>query len=267
MKSCKMLPARAGMQGNTLRNLATAFTRLLASLAFVSSASAEMIVSRYQVSLDGMSLGGVIIRTALTPEHYKVAVSADVGALFIDQKIQGEATGSRAGGQLTPEHFRMVMSGSENRAVEIHFSDSTPKTTKITPPLPPEFNRRHAKGGDLRGVLDPFSALLSASLRLAPPATPCSGVLPVYLGQSRFDISLHPMPAARSHPAVVACQARYAAPAGVGPADGTAWEDLKPQVYFVKLTKAGLWQLQRLALPTPFGTVLLDRAETAVTGS
>ncbi len=268
------LQAPGWLLSTASRKWLTAFASLLTPLAFFSSATtanAEVIVSRYDVSLAGLPLGGAVIRTALGPQHYKVAVSADVGAIFVNEQVQGEATGSRAGAKLTPEHFRMVMSGTENRAVEIHFANSAPKSTKITPPLPPEFaNRRPHKEGDLRGVLDPFSALLSASLKLSPPANPCNGTLPVYMGQARFDISLHPAPmAAQGHPAFATCQARYTTAGGAAPANGEySWaQHLKPEVTFVRLSKPNLWQLQRLSLPAPFGTVIVDRAETAVSGS
>ena len=271
LKSVRRLKTGRWPQGKTPGKSIFALAALLAPLAFFSSAKAEVIVSRYYVSLAGMNLGGAIVHTALSEKRYKVAISADVGAVFINERVQGEATGSRAGAKLTPEHFTMVMSGSEDRAVEIHFAGSAPKSTKITPPLPPELaSRRPPKEGDLRGVLDPFSALLSASLKLSPSGNPCNGVLPIYLGQARFDVSLHPMPKAGAQSAsIVTCQARYAMAAGAAPAGGgyAGAQYLKPEVIFVRLSKPNLWLLQRLSLPTPFGTVIVDRAETAVSGS
>ena len=160
LKSVRRLQTCRWPQGKTPGKSIFALAALLAPLAFFSSAKAEVIVSRYYVSLAGMNLGGAIVHTALSEKRYKVAVSADVGAVFINERVQGEATGSRAGAQLTPEHFTMVMSGSEERAVEIHFAGSTPKSTKITPPLPPELASRRPpqKGRSARGSRSVFGS-------------------------------------------------------------------------------------------------------------
>jgi hypothetical protein len=60
----------------------------------------------------------------LSAKRYKVAVSADFGVLFINEKIRGEPSGSRIGAKLVPEHFSMTMSGGEDRAVEFHFAQT-----------------------------------------------------------------------------------------------------------------------------------------------
>ncbi|MFZ0571878.1 MAG: DUF3108 domain-containing protein [Rhodomicrobium sp.] len=249
--------------------IALALAALFAPPAFLSPAKAEVFVSRYDVRLAGMHMGEAIIHTALGAKRYKVAVSADVGALFINERIQSEVTGSRLGSKLTPEHFVMVMSGGEDRAVEIQFKGSAPPSMKFSPPLEELADRPPPlKAADLRGVLDPLSALLTASLKLAPSSNPCTSVLPIFMGQMRFDIHMHQSPAAQAQrePGVAVCQAQYI-PIGDAAHAGEGGQFPAPEAVFVRLAKPNVWLLHRLSLPTPVGTVTVDRAETAVTGS
>jgi hypothetical protein len=229
-----------------------------------------VVVSRYSVSLAGFSLGDAILRTTLSAQHYKVAVSADVGALFVNVKLQGEASGSRAGGKLTPDRFRMAMSGSEEGAVDIRFEGTAATSAKITPPLPAKAlnNRVPFTEAHLKGVLDPLSALLVMSIgSTSSSANPCHNVLPVFTGYARFDVSLHPKSAreAQSEPTVVTCQVHYVAIAGHA-RSGAAAKDMKLEIDFKRLSKPRVWLLQHMSLPTPMGNVNVDRAETAISG-
>jgi hypothetical protein len=241
---------------------------LVASFAFCSSANAEVFVSRYDVSVAGLHLGDAILYTSLSAQHYKVAVSADVGILFINQKVQGEASGSRAGAKLIPDHFRMVMSGTEDNAVDIRFAGSAAKSAKITPPLSAKLlnNRVPLTDAHLQGVLDPLSALLVTSLSSSSSSSdPCHDVLPIFTGYARFDVNLRPKPAGEAHrdSTVVTCQIHYVAIAGhprSGGANGP--QNLKLEIDFKRLSRPHVWVLQHLSLPTPIGTVTVDRAET-----
>ena len=249
-----------------------ALAALLSPLVFIPGAKAEVFVSRYDVRLAGIHMGEATVHTALSAKRYKVAVSADFGVLFINEKIRGEASGSRIGAKLVPEHFSMTMSGGEDRAVEIHFAGSMPHSTKFTPPLPEEVLARQVplKEAELRGLLDPLSALLTASLKLAPAANPCHSALPVYMGQARIDISLHPKAAnePQRDAAAVTCQARLVSIGGArAVASDEALQNIKPEASFVRLPKPNLWLLQHLSLPALVGTVTVERLATAILGS
>jgi hypothetical protein len=261
------LAYRAGNEtaGRRMASLAI----LIASLAFCSGARAEVIVSRYAVSLSGLHLGDAILHTTLSAERYKVAVSADVGILLLNINVRGEASGTRTGAKLSPDRFRMVMSGGEDSAVDIHFADSAATSAKITPPLPARVlnNRVPLTEAHLRDVLDPLSALLVASLRSPSSANPCHDVLPIFTGYARFDVSLRPKAAgeARGESNVVTCQVRYVAIAGhprSGGNSASAPQNLQLEIDFKRLSRPHLWLLQHLSLPTPMGTVTVDRAET-----
>ena len=71
----------------------------------------------------------------------------------------------------------MVMSDGQESSVD--FAASAAPGAKTASPL--------------RGVLDPLSALLAASIRPASEsATPCDKVLTILMSRAKIDASLHP---------------------------------------------------------------------------
>lgn len=231
-----------------LRSSYSAAIAMFGFLIFCATAKAEVFVSRYSVSLSGVHIGDAILHTSLNAKTYKVVVSADVSVMLVNTRIHGEASGSRAGAKLAPEHFRMITTGSEERTVETNFAGS-----------PDNAKAAHY----LRGLLDPLSALLVTSLKPASPSPPCNHVLPILLGRTRFDLSLHPKQIAgvAGEPAIVDCLAIASDPGAGGQ------QTLVMEIGFRKLAKPRVWLVEHLSLPTQNGTVAIERAETAVSGS
>jgi len=97
---------------------------VLALLPFCVTASAEVLISRYVVNLDGLRVGDAILRTDLDAKRYKVGVSADVGLFLVSTQIAGEASGARSDVKLTPEHFQITLSGGDEETIEVDFANS-----------------------------------------------------------------------------------------------------------------------------------------------
>lgn len=214
-----------------------------ASMIACSQAGAEALASRYAVSLSGVRIGEAVVHTTLDAKRYKVEVSADVGMLLNNTKVQGEASGSRSGPKLTPERFHLVTSDGKESAVDFAAAKGAKPDSR------------------LKGLLDPFSALLAVSLHPASAsAAPCDKVLPIIMSRARFDASLHPTAREeQSDPRIVTCRISFN---GAGGLQNIQW-----QVGFQKLTKPSLWLVEQLSLPTDMGTVTIDRVETAISGS
>jgi hypothetical protein len=210
-------------------------------------AGAEVLASRYAVSLSGVRIGEAIVHTTVDAKRYKVEVSADVGSLLNNTRVQGEASGSRSGPKLTPDRFHLVTSDGKESAVDFAAA-------------------RSAKAdAQLRGLLDPLSALLAASLRpSSASAAPCDKVLPIIMSRVRFDASLHPAASdAQRDPRLVVCRISFSA-IGNG---GSGLQNIQWEVGFQKLTKPSLWLVEQLSLPTDMGMVTIVRVETAISGS
>ncbi len=223
---------------------------LLASLAPALSANAEVLVSRYNVSFGGIPAGEAILHTSFDAKHYEVAVSADVGTVLESTKIQGTASGARAGAKLTPERFQLALSGGEQGTIDVNFKGEDGSETTINPRL--------------RGVFDPLSALLATSLKpQSASGNPCNHVLPIFTGRARFDLSLHQKPgddAQKAHDIVV-CEADYAA------IPGEPFQKIELEIIFSKVSKPKFWLVERLSFPTDKGTVTIERAGTSISGS
>jgi hypothetical protein len=225
------------------------FSALAASVAFCAQAQAELLVSRYAVSLGGVRMGEAILHATIDAKRYKVEISADVGTLLNNTRVQGEASGSRTGQKLTPERYKLVMSDGQESSVDFAASAATGANPKSS----------------LKGVLDPLSALLAASIRpSATSPTPCDKVLTVLMSRAKIDASFHPSQEEQQDPRLVTCRIQFASNAA------SAEQQLKSvqwEVNFQKLNKPQLWLVEQVSLPTDLGTVTINRVETAVSGS
>jgi hypothetical protein len=229
------------------------------------SAKAEVLTSRYSVTLGLMHIGDAILKTEIKPKTYSVAVSADVGALFENKKMHGEASGQRKGAKLQPERYQMILAGEDERnIVDLRFDGAAAKVVQLTPPISEKLlaNSIPVTPGLLHGVLDPLSALVAAALRPMPASGDlCAQLLPVFTGYARFDLGLrvNPYPEALQDKAVLRCAADYIPVAGImGP------RSLKIEFGFTRLGKPEVWLLEQATLFTPLGKVKIERTGTQV---
>jgi hypothetical protein len=228
-----------------------AFSALVASVAFCAQAQAELLVSRYAVTLGGVRMGEAILHATIEAKRYKVEISADVGTLLNNTKVQGEASGSRTGQKLTPERYKLVMSDGQESSVDFAASAAAGATS----------------GSSLKGVLDPLSALLAASIRpTATSPTPCDKVLTILMSRAKIDASLNPSKEEQQDPRLVTCRVHFA-PNANSVANGRQLQSIQWEVNFQKLNKPQLWLVEQVSLPTDLGTVTINRVETAVSGS
>ncbi len=233
-----------------MRRLAC-FSILAVSATFSAEAQAELLISRYAVSLGGVPMGEAILHATIDAKHYKVEITADVGTLLNNTKLQGEASGSRTGQKLTPERYKLVMSDGQESTVD--FTASAAAGAKTANPL--------------RGVLDPLSALLAASIRPASEtASPCDKVLTILMSRAKIDASLHPSEEEQHDPRLVTCRVQFA-PNANSSVNGEQLRKIQWEVNFQKLNKPELWLVEQVSLPTDLGTVTINRVQTAVSGS
>ncbi|MGA7328071.1 MAG: DUF3108 domain-containing protein [Rhodomicrobium sp.] len=249
LKSEKSVRLRHKSRADKKKN---ALAAVLAFCAFSSPATAEVFLSRYAVSVDGLHVGEVTTQTVLDAKRYKVGIFADVGVLLSSTQIRGEASGIRSGAKLTPEHFQIAMSGGDQGTIDINFANSTAAAAN--------------GGARLKGFFDPLSALLAASLKPASPSNqPCNLQTRVFTGRERLNLSLHPK-AEQPAPGEVT---RVFCQAILSPVEGSAsgQEKLKWEIMFTKVPKPHFWLVEHISFPAENKTVTIDRAETSISGS
>jgi hypothetical protein len=220
-------------------------------VAFCAQAQAELLVSRYAVSLGGVRMGEAILHATIDAKRYKVEISADVGTLLNNTRVQGEASGSRTGQKLTPERYKLVMSDGQESSVDFAASVAAGANP----------------GSSLKGVLDPLSALLAASIRpTATSSTPCDKVLTILMSRAKINASLNPSQEEQQDPKLVTCRVHFASNVASA-VNGRQLQSVQWEVNFQKLNKPQLWLVEQVSLPTDLGTVTINRVETAVSGS
>jgi hypothetical protein len=225
----------------------TALAAFLALVLASPAAGAESLISRYDVKIDGSSIGDAALRIDLDAKRYKVQVTASFGVLLFSTEIQGKTSGARSGAALTPEHFQMVTSGSDEGTMKVDFSK--PAEASADGALP------------ARGFFDPLSALLAASYK--PQSNhPCDTMLPVFTGRDRFVLELQPISASseKTETGLMLCQITLSQAF----AGGTKLRQYKWKIAFRRSAKRHFWLVESVALPTKMGTISIERTETSM---
>ncbi|MDQ8730233.1 DUF3108 domain-containing protein [Bradyrhizobium sp. LHD-71] len=252
------------------RRFIAASTICLAFPCYSNALSAADTEHRYSIRLAGLPIGSATLEPSLMPERYAAKVRAEAGWLGVGYRIEGEAGGLRSGPALTPETFRMVISGrtSTPTTISMRFAGQTVVDYAMTPPAAANDlqNRVPITADQLKRVMDPLSALISASLVLdGDSGQLCRKSTNVFVGFARFDLQLEPkaQPATKGDaPQSVICRARYKPVAGHRP-DAPALVRLAAsqdiEVTFQRNRQDGLWVMLRIALPTSVGQLVVQR--------
>jgi hypothetical protein len=122
---------------------------------------------------------------------------------------------------------------------------------------------RFAAGGGARSLADPLTQLLRAVLQPGG-GSPCIGVLPVYDGRQRYDLTLSPAgggtltgpPAHFGLTRPLACRLGFHPISGFsgGPPKNNPFVRSDPVATFAFEPRAGVWVLTDVAVPTLIGT-------------
>jgi hypothetical protein len=154
--------------------------------------------------------------------------------------------------KLTPEHFRIALTGGDEETIEFDFATS------------PEAAANGAVR--LRGVFDPLSALLAASLKpLSASSHLCAATLPIFTGHDRLDLNLRPKAPSpgQKEPALIRCDATLSQP----PAGAPVQHKLDLEIAFMKTATPDFWRVERVALQTKQGLVTIERSDNAAASS
>ena len=189
-------------------------------------AASGAVKIRYGLSIAGLPIGTASLTATIADDDYKLNASARIGgilALVSDGKGAATATGRIAGDKPVANGYALnTLSSDKQQTVRMALDGSRITSVEVRPPAPERADRVPVSDDDMKGVIDPLSALLvpvpvNGDL-LAPAA--CARTLPVFDGAQRFDVTLSYARMETVHsdtgysgPAVV-CSARYKPIAG-----------------------------------------------------
>jgi hypothetical protein len=255
--------ARLGLAAAGVLTLCGLFGRDLASAAGAPTAPSQ-VNAVYGISFNGFDIGSFAFQADMTPGTYRLTGDAEISALLGLVKWRGltRSTGQVAGDEASPSAYTFDFSASNKAgSVRMAFHRGAVATVSASPPMPVTSATVPVEKSQLKGVLDPLSAVLA----LARPSggDPCKQRLPVFDGMQRFDLVTSPL-AVQQLPGkqgpLHVCEMRYRPISGYE--RGSATEDLaltmKIQIALRPVPGAGLFVPQEIKIPTLVGSAVMS---------
>ena len=180
------------MRQHSFRSTAAVALVLLSGTAV----QAETLRIRYGISLLGLTLGSASLTGTVSPDAYRLDVSARVTGLASAMgKSTGAATASGAivKGRLSPASYATTAVNSrETRTVRMSFTGGSVSGLDVSPPFEEKPGRIPLTEDSKRNVLDPLGAVLMAVPAGQPllGSAACDRAIPVFDGNTRFNITL-----------------------------------------------------------------------------
>ncbi|MYZ50115.1 DUF3108 domain-containing protein [Propylenella binzhouense] len=167
----------------------------LCLLAAPAAAAAATIDASYGVSLIGLPVGKATLKLVTDGTTYQI--QGEGGVRGVSRLLSDATGGVSAAGTLPPGprplpvgYRQVIRSDKETENVSIDFANDAVAKTVIDPDRPKHRrNRVPLTEADMRGVLDPASALVIPTGG-ATGSEICNRTVPVFDGRQRFDIVL-----------------------------------------------------------------------------
>jgi Protein of unknown function (DUF3108) len=263
------------------RNLVPAAALAAIALAIASpAAEADTLRVRYSVALLGVPFGTANLTGTLTPDHYRLDASAKltgIGAMVGRSSGAATATGAVSGGHVAPATYAITSSNAkETRTVRMAISGGAVSGLDVSPPFEEKPGRVPVTEAHKRNVVDPLAAVLMpvASGQPLLSRAACDRSIPVYDGNSRFDITLsfretRKVKAHGYEGEAVVCTARYTPIAGHRP-DRKATQFMAAnqniEVWLAPVESAHVLVPFKVSVATLIGTTTLTADDFEVQG-
>ncbi len=180
---------------NTLYSAAVAGLGILASATSPTPAEAEPWPSRvnavYKIEFGGFDVGTFEFSSSVNGQSYTLTGDAKLSALLGAFKWQGatRSSGALAGDQPQPSGYTFnFVSTAKNGSLKMGFAGDKVASVAHVPVHQPAPMTVPVRDVDLKGVLDPLSAVMALSRTKAE--NPCGRKLAVFDGKQRFDLQL-----------------------------------------------------------------------------
>jgi hypothetical protein len=232
---------------------------MVAMLLFATPmpATAETIDAVYRATLAGMPIGKARLTGGLGEGAYAIRLKGEASLLGFSSRFEASSNGASNGSRIVPTNYLLKTEGSATRTIEVNFAGDRAAKVLIEPQLSAadREGRLPLELAHLREVLDPMSAVMTEILRASQSDSPCDGVVHVFTGNMRFDMTLTPGDPVTGE---IVCRAIYRPIAGHKPSPGN-----KPTAILVaypKVARVGEPRLPvRFEIPLPVGTVTIRR--------
>jgi len=264
------------------RVFAGAAALLAALIAGAPADAAETItvVTKYKLSIAGISLGNFKFSGDLNERGYSVSGHGDSSRLVrLIYKFEGagKSAGAIAGVQVLPASYEMRFRADDDRqSVDMRFSDGAIDRLAVDPPLSTSRSRVPLDPVHRVGVLDPLSAvILPLPEGRVDGESACDRRMPIFDGRYRYDIVLSHKRTEKARPpgdskertSLFVCKIKYDPIAGHKPKRQSTryWQKREDmEVWLAPVTGAGVFVPYRVVMPSPIGPVVLSLNELKV---
>jgi hypothetical protein len=214
----------------------------------------------YNLTIAGISIGdaGMLI-VPRSPGLYQTDVNLSFQFLFWSGEGQGTSFGRVTNASPVPASYDLIyMGSSEPMVIKTAFDDEGPTEWSITPPPKGVYltERIPVKNGDLKGAIDPISAMV---IRAETANDACNRTLRIFSGATRLNLALSP--GIETVSGVFTCDVRYEPVSGhrKGSESVARLMESGPILSIFEVAP-GLWAPHRVGLPTSVGTLAIVRA-------
>jgi Protein of unknown function (DUF3108) len=269
-------------------------TGVLAALVLVGGLSvsasagdqhAIQVRANYGVYWAGLHLGDVQLAMSVDGSDYTMTGEGRfsmLGGLLYNWHGDTSSRGNLTKDSPKPSLYALSYSGGDKKTdLRISFSDGAVSEVSISPKKRPSPHNIPVPGEQLRGVLDPMTGAFLHARPDLPKADlrVCNEKIPVFDGQMRFDIVLHPRrqerikanPGAGYSGLAAVCGVKFQPLSGYRPDDRgvkfmIAHTD-EIEAWLVPMPGTGLYLPYRISVPTAFGSGQAQLLSFQVNGS
>jgi hypothetical protein len=242
---------------------------LLWSMCQPALAKDQKITAKYDISFNGLSIGDFLFVSNFWKSSYDMKARASIsilGGLLFEWRGDTESSGRMHSRGPRPDTFRFGYRTSDRRGqVDLGFSGNRVTQLDVTPPQRTSSRQVPITRAHLQDVVDPLSALvmLSKSGLGKSSRQVCSGHIPIFDGNARYDLRLSYKQSSTVHAGygfrgkAFVCKVKFVPIAGHKRGDQESEFAAKTngiEVWMVPLKKAGIYVPHYIRIPTPAGT-------------
>jgi hypothetical protein len=260
---------------------AAGIAALLASLVALPQARAETVKTRYGISLIGLPFGTATVSGTLEPSSYRIELQAKltgIASILSGSKGAATATGAIPNNHVSPATYATTSSnGDVTRVVRMSIKDNAVEQTEITPPWEPSPDRVPVTDADMKGIVDPMSALIMTVPGTGDVIGPaaCNRTIPIYDGAARFNVDLTYVGTRKVKTRgfagdVAVCAARYRPIAGHrANRPGTKFmaDNKEMEAWLAPVGQSRLVAPYRISVMTMIGTLVIEATDFEVSGT
>lgn len=163
-------------------------------MAAAPAAADDILTLSYRITIAGVHIGTADVDARFNQAGYAIALTGVVGGVsraVSDASARMGAAGTIRSRQARPTYYEIEMrEGDITAEAEMHLDGRNVTDLYVLPGLVPAFDRISLTIDDVRGVLDPMSAMFVPGAGGMSGAEACNRTIPVFDGWQRFDVVL-----------------------------------------------------------------------------